>query len=186
MTEVYTTIEAIYYLLKHIIKADTLKIVKLLYLADKYHLMKYSRTITNDEYYAMGHGTVGSLVKDVLCINEVVLYENEIQYAQKLFHKIDKYNYIANKDIIINLDYLSETDIEALDFIIQKFGNLSTGELIDYTHKLPEWKKHEKSLNDGLRREKIETNDLFLLINNDFELSREHIEESRTIYSGQY
>lgn len=53
-------IEAIYYILSKLGKMDKLKLLKLVYLADKYHLIYYGRTITNDDYYAMKHGPIAS------------------------------------------------------------------------------------------------------------------------------
>jgi len=46
-----TVAQTIYYILKKIGPTDKKKIFLLLYLADKYHLAKYGRTITGDEYF---------------------------------------------------------------------------------------------------------------------------------------
>jgi len=55
-----SVIETIIYILRKIKKADKIKIIKLVYLANKYHLAKYGRTITGDDYYAIEHGPVGT------------------------------------------------------------------------------------------------------------------------------
>ena len=77
MIETSKIIEALHYILHKIKIADKIKIIKLIYLADKYHLVRYGRTITNDDYYAMEYGPVGSTVKDVLEFDEFTLSHNE-------------------------------------------------------------------------------------------------------------
>jgi len=44
---------------------NRMKAIKLVYLADRYHLRKYCRLITNDIYFAMDNGPVASGVKDI-------------------------------------------------------------------------------------------------------------------------
>jgi hypothetical protein len=44
---------------------NKMKAIKLIYFADRYHLRKYGRPITNDEYLAMDYGLVSSGVKDI-------------------------------------------------------------------------------------------------------------------------
>ena len=44
---------------------NKMKALKLVYLADRYHLRKYGRLITNDVYFAMPYGAVASGVKDI-------------------------------------------------------------------------------------------------------------------------
>ena len=44
---------------------EKLKLIKLVYLADRFHLRKYGRPIMNDTYLAMPLGPVGSSVKDI-------------------------------------------------------------------------------------------------------------------------
>ena len=57
-------------LAKHrVSKLDKLKAVKLLYLADKYHLLKYGRPIINDTYVHLDNGPVPSKALDI--INDV-------------------------------------------------------------------------------------------------------------------
>ena len=59
-------LQAVYYLSTKLGTIDKLHAIKYFYFADKYHLMKYSRMITNDTYYAMKMGPVASNVKNIL------------------------------------------------------------------------------------------------------------------------
>jgi len=186
MAEAFAAIEAIHYVLTKSGKEEKLKIVKLIYLADKYHLLRWGRTITNDDYYAMEHGTVGSLTLNVLCFDDLYLSTDELEFALRLLKKVGKHELSTKNEMAIDYEYLSETDKEAIDFIYKIFGNYDKYWLRDYTHRLSEWQKHEESLNAGSKREKIDINDLFNLSNDDFNINPEHVEDAKAIYFGQY
>ena len=66
MNKITAIIESLCYLLVKLKKADKIHLIKLMYLADKYHLMNYGRTITGDEYFAFPKGPGGSKTMDVL------------------------------------------------------------------------------------------------------------------------
>ena len=189
MVDTSTIIESIYYLLKNVGKSDKIKIVKLLYLADKYHLIKYGRTITNDEYWAMYHGPVGSNTKDVLEFDDMSLSDNEAEYASLLLCQVDKTSFEVNPSANPDkFNYLSETDIEALNFVIDKFGSMNTWDIRDFSHKYPEWKQYEELFeNHETKRERILTEELISTVEGDgFEFSPEQLEEAKKITLGAY
>jgi uncharacterized phage-associated protein len=186
MIESSKIIQAFCYLLSKIKKADKLKLIKLLYLADKYHILRYARTITNDEYWAMDYGPVGSTAKDILGFDAELL-SKEFKYAQKMLKKVDQHNFtLGTRCTIKELDKLSETDIEALDFVSDHFGSLSSKELIKLTHRYPEWAQYKDSFkNQMTKREKIESKELLSVLPSDIlAVSKEHLEESAKIFSG--
>ncbi|MGR3179465.1 MAG: Panacea domain-containing protein [Candidatus Anammoxibacter sp.] len=183
-----STIESIYYLLKKIGNSgiEKLKLVKLIYLADKYHLIRYGRTITNDKYYAMKDGPAGTTVKDVLGLEQDYLSVTGYDYALRLL-KIDGKKLKA-LDVEIDFEMLSETDIEALDFIIDKFSHMSATALRNYTHRYPEWNQHESQFkNANTKREELDTEELLSQLEDDpLGMPEDHVEESRNILTGIY
>ena len=185
-----TVADTIYYILKKIGKADKLKIIKLIYLADKYHLIKYGRTITGDDYYAMEKGPVGTTAKDLLTFEEEDVFSPTARaYIKKLIEQTGKKHTYRVRDVNVELDTLSETDREILDFVVEKFGDMTTGELIDYVHRYPEWKKYENSFKNKLiRRGKIGIEELLSILDDDSDLkvTPEHIKESKKILTGQF
>lgn len=187
MIETSTIIEAIYYILKKIKKADKIKLVKLIYLSDKYHLIRYGRTITNDDYYAMEHGPVGTTVKDVLSLDPFCLSRNGYKYAARLLKQEDDHNFTANPNVRVSFDMLSETDMEALDFIVEQFGKMGPWKLRDYTHQYPEWYKYQDLFENKLtRRERIEPTELLSTLKDDpLKMPRKHIKESEKILTGK-
>src|SRR4030042_860609 len=61
---------------------NKMKALKLVYLADRYHLRKYGRLITNDVYFAMNYGAVPSSAKDIAEGSEF-LGEMEKEYSSR-------------------------------------------------------------------------------------------------------
>ncbi len=188
MIETSTIIEALYYILSKIKKADKIKLVKLIYLADKYHLIRYGRTITNDDYYAMEHGPVGTTIKDVLSFDSFGLAKQGVKYASRLLEKSDEKHFTANPSARVSFDMLSDTDKEALDFVVEEFGRMSSWKLRDYTHQYPEWYQYEDMFKSKrTKRERIETKELLSTLQDDpLKMPRNHVKESEKILTGKF
>ncbi len=122
---------------------NKMKAIKLVFFADRYHLRKYGRPITNDEYYAMERGPVNSGVKDIAEMSDF-LGEREREYASKFIAPLDRYNVRSLAGVEAGV--FSQTDLEALEFAWETFGNRDQWELAEITHNYPEWKKHECEL----------------------------------------
>jgi len=185
MIEAATIVESLHYILSKIKKAGKIKLIKLIYLADKYHLLRYGRTVTNDDYYAMERGPVGTTVKDVLSFDKEMLAK-DYKFVSKLIGKAGE-DYIAIPATHLHYDHLSDTDREALDFVIEKFGKKTGAQLTTYTHKYPEWAQHEHLFHGkSIRRMRIEPEELLSVIDDCFGVSPEHLEESRKMVTGVF
>ncbi len=122
---------------------NKLKALKLIFFADRYHVRKYGRPVTGDEYLAMQYGPVASSVKDIAEMSSF-LDPKVASYAK---HFVSPINKLAFRSVAaVDTDQLSESDIEALDFAWSKFGAISKYELAELTHEYPEWKRHESAL----------------------------------------
>jgi uncharacterized phage-associated protein len=122
---------------------NKMKAIKLVFFADRYHLRKYGRPITNDEYFAMDFGPVPSGSKDIAELSGF-LSESEMKYASEFIEMTDRYTYKSISPA--NRKVFSQTDLDALSFAWDKFGQFDQYQLADITHDLPEWKKHENGL----------------------------------------
>lgn len=186
MNEVLVIVEALCYLLSRLKRADKIHLVKLMYLADKYHVMNYGRTISHDSFFAFENGPAGSQTTDVLEFDGYVLREH-LDYAKKLIKKGEGYQYLPNEACSLDsFDMLSESDIDALDFVIDNFGKMDQWEVVRYTHKLKEWKQFKDLFDTGkTRSEPIRTEDLLLPVNDKyFRITEEHLKESYEILTG--
>lgn len=124
-------------------KINKLKALKLIHLADRYHLRKYGRLVTNDIYFAMNYGPVPSGVKDIAEGSEF-LGDKEQEYSSQYITVIDQYTLESVNPV--DGSVFSDSDIEALDFAWEKFGHLNQFNLAKLTHKYPEWKRHKEAL----------------------------------------
>jgi len=132
------------------------KIVKLLYIADRYSFRKNLYTVSRDDYFIMSNGPVGSLIADVTKQSDIELTPKELIYVENTI-KLDCKNKLSSK-VDLYKD-LTSSNIEALDFAKENFGHLTKDELITLTHKMPEWTTHEYKLTPSVRRIKISDHD---------------------------
>jgi len=171
-------------------KINRLKALKLIYLADRYHLRKYGRLITNDTYFAMDNGPVASGVKDIAEESDYMGREAQ-NYASNYIASFSVYDFISKKPT--EKVEFSKSDIEALNYAWDKFGGLDEWGIVDLTHKYPDWFKHELSLK-LLDRVQMDLNDFFddpicpvdkcfELTDEDKEIRREQLEEMLYIES---
>jgi hypothetical protein len=117
---------------------NKMKALKLIWLADRYHLRKYGRTITGDKYVAMAYGTVPSTVKDII-EGRRGLHTNEITLA-------GTHEYRANASP--DLDNLSDSDQEAMDLIIDTYFGQDQFDLSMLSHDFPEWLRYKDQLRE--------------------------------------
>ena len=129
-------------------KINKMKALKLVYFADRYHLRKYGRLISNDIYFAMNYGPVPSSAKDIAEGSEF-LGDKEREYALKYIDALDRFNIRSVTGV--DDDIFSESDREALEYAWENFGDNDQFQHAELTHHYPEWKKHEKSLDVGSR-----------------------------------
>jgi len=126
---------------------NKLKVIKLIYFADRYHIRKYGRPVIGDSYWAMKLGAVPSDTLNTANLSEDL--ENDcLKYAKEfLSHpKGDK----KKKHIISNgpvdLKVFSQTDLEALETAFKEFGDKDQFELAEHSHEYPEWYKHKREI----------------------------------------
>jgi uncharacterized phage-associated protein len=129
-------------------KLTKLKALKLVYFADRYHLRKFGRLLTNDEYFAMDYGPVPSGVKDLAEMNGMFLGKQEQEYAQK-FIKAAKDKNLLQSAADVDQNVLSASEREALDFAWDAFGRFAPITLSKLTHHYPEWKRHKAAFESG-------------------------------------
>lgn len=125
---------------------NKMKALKLIYFADRYHLRKYSRPITNDTYFALPYGPVASASRNVLEDGDE--YQTpESSYKQQFVQVTDKYSYKSIHDV--KQDVFSQSDQEALSYAWKTYSHKDHFALADETHLFPEWSKHEAALKSG-------------------------------------
>ena len=133
-----------------------LKAAKLLYFADKYHVIHYGRPITGDIYIHQDYGPIPSKSLDIM--NEV-LYDRDTGFIEEEMSNRNKVQefisvkrgffrhrypiFVSIKEPALNC--LSETELEAVRETIKRYGKYSPGKLVDLTHKEAAWQNTQKN-----------------------------------------
>lgn len=114
-----------------------LKLMKIMYLADRESMKRYGRPITNDRLVSMDHGPVLSTTLNYIN-GYTVSHEDgwDSWISDKSNHMVSliRDNFDRN-----DLTELSDSDIEILNDVWSEFGAMSRWDLVDYTHTLKEW-----------------------------------------------
>lgn len=114
------------------------QICKLLYFADKEHLLRYGRTITGDRYNALPQGHVPSAGLDVMNGRVRHVGAGPVE-ALRRYGKLN--GWIFEVSHHPDMKVFSRSDREILDRIIQELGHLSAKQLEGLSHKEPSYKK---------------------------------------------
>lgn len=149
-----TIVQCIAYICQNVSELTDIKAYKLIWLADRLHLRLYGKTITGDIYFAMSRGPVPSLAKTL------VNYSCKYPYMSECLTIKDKR--ITLKQIPGEYDYLSETEKNVLDKIIETFGACDENRISDFSHLSPEWMRCQPRIKAGEKRVPIDTADFFM------------------------
>ncbi len=114
-----------------------IKLIKLLYLADRRAFVETGHPITGDRLVSMKNGPVLSHILDLI--------RQTAGRGPSVWHE-----YVSDPDAHAVMavcpveldeadDELSEYERALLDAVFQEFGRTDEWDLVDYTHTLPEW-----------------------------------------------
>jgi len=128
-------IQAILYILQQMGgKCDMHKCNKILYFADNRHLSKWGHSITGDSYIAMEYGAVPSRIYDLMKAvrGDSYFSESATEIREGKFH------FVNNKDMEMisapDMDWLSDSEKEALDESIAYFRDMSFDQVSSASH----------------------------------------------------
>ncbi len=124
-------IAAMVYLVHRAGSIGKVKLMKLLYLADRDHFLRHGAPITGDDQYAMPHGPVPSASLNAL--------NGDVRGAERVFKflHVDDYTVMA-KAPLSSID-LTDDETATLDEVFDQYGAITTWALVDLTHELPEY-----------------------------------------------
>ncbi len=132
-------------------EANYMRIMKLIYFAERFHIRKYMRPIANDDLVAMKKGMVGSYWLNILRgILQSTFFDSD---------KVSKAR-IRNGVNINEEEVLSRSEIDAIDFAINNFGKYDENELVNIIHEYPEWLQYKGAIERIGGAYRIELNSL--------------------------
>lgn len=114
-----------------------LKLMKLLYLADRTSMERYDEPMTDDAWVSMDKGPVLSNVLELMQGASTSGEWNRWVGEAPVQYEVSLAAQACERD---TFDELSDADIEILDQVWEEFGQMTRWQLVDYTHKnCPEW-----------------------------------------------
>lgn len=113
-----------------------LALMKLLYLIDREALLRFGRPITGDAVFAMKQGPVLSAVFDRVSQKK---QHRRPSAWHNFIPRPAPYVYTVRFSGVPERGALSEAEVALIDEIYAKYRNFSEEELVELTHKLPEW-----------------------------------------------
>ncbi|WP_176722322.1 Panacea domain-containing protein [Candidatus Thiosymbion oneisti] len=122
-----------------------LKLMKLLYLADREAMDRYGAPISGDLLVAMPHGPALS--------NTLNHMDGDVEsspggWTDWISDQADYELMLRNPVSVEDLDELSEAELDVLDAVWEQFGSMGRWALRDYTHThCPEWEDPRGSSN---------------------------------------
>jgi len=136
------TLAAITYLAsKEIPELTKYKLCKLLFLADKLHLVRYGRVITGDKYCAITFGPVPSATLNLLTsVIDDRLWTDEARALGAAVELDRHYEHPRFKATGFDATQLSQSDVMALDKVVAEYGHMGFGELKAITHSIYAYK----------------------------------------------
>jgi uncharacterized phage-associated protein len=119
---------------------NVVKLIKLIYLADRTFMGEYEEPMLMDRFVSMRLGPVDSRTYE--CVNEGAEGWDEF-ISDRADHKVGVANNALSEEA---LDELSDADLEVLTQTWDKFGHMNQWELVKYTHdNCPEWEDPDGS-----------------------------------------
>lgn len=127
-----------------------LKAAKLLYFADKLHLLRYGRPIVGDTYYCLDYGPVPTASLNIIndLINPVQIRLRGKPLESPVRQTVARYVIVTRqgrhprleaRKPAAGLDALTKSEREALEETANQYGKLPIGKLVELTHQERPW-----------------------------------------------
>ena len=114
---------------------------KILFFADREHLLDYGRPITGDRYVAMEHGPVPSAIRDILKADSDSPDDLLAQLHNRVVIEHDENRQKVFSKGTAEYPHLSGSDREYLEAATHKYGAMGFGELKRVSHADPAYEE---------------------------------------------
>ncbi|MBC7220651.1 SocA family protein [Candidatus Bipolaricaulota bacterium] len=120
-------------------RMNYLKLIKLMYIADREALRQWGHPLTGDAYFSLPHGPVVSRIKDLIT-DDPEFSGGKVWTS--CIHRLDRdVEAVAEGP----MDSLSSAERELLDRVFASYGSYTPWQLVELTHTFPEWRDPQGS-----------------------------------------
>ena len=118
-----------------------MKLIKLMYLADRTALLRWERPITGDDYFSLKHGPILSTTLSMISDGHSPLANSFwFEYIKK------QGDYEVSLTQSCSPDDLSQAELEVIDEVFSQYGSYDKWDLVHHLHNtLPEWRDPGRS-----------------------------------------
>ena len=113
-----------------------LKLMKLMYLADREAYNRFGRSISGDRAVSMPHGPVLSQTLNLMDGDVESVPGGWCSWISDKENNELSLNRVVDRKV---LNELSNAEIEILDHVYSQYGHLGKWQIRDFSHTLPEW-----------------------------------------------
>ncbi len=122
------------------------KLMKLFYFLDFMHVKKYGAPVTYDTYVNLEHGPIPSAIKNLVdtasddvdnsILSDIMEFETR-EVSKGIMYRVVPTREFTEKD----KGYFSESELDILNKVCERFGNSNTKFIEDASHKESPWSK---------------------------------------------
>lgn len=120
-------------------RTDFWWIIKMLYLVDREAFIRWERPVTNDFYESLPYGPVG------MSIYNIIKKNISSPFWKRFIVTLPKESEVMLNGTPAPIKKLSKAEVDLITEVFKEFGSLDGGQLVEYTHTLPEWKDPQKT-----------------------------------------
>lgn len=122
---------------------DYIKLFKILYFAQRQHLVTYGRTIIDDTFQARPYGPISGFIRKGLKLIELShdLPDDFKQFGEDICVQQQEKCQLIVSDSKPDMDELSGSEIKCLDIYINEFRDMDSKEVSSLSHEDAAWKK---------------------------------------------
>ena len=131
-----------------------MKLIKLLYIADREALFTNGVRLTTDRHFSMKKGPVCSRILSM--IKTDLLFDESRTFA-KTFKLAEDYAIALKEDRPTDFKELSRHEKQILESVLERYGHMTQWKLVDVVHTFAEWKEPTE---DGPRSTPIDPIDI--------------------------
>jgi uncharacterized phage-associated protein len=144
--------QALAFLATSVRDLSKLKAAKLLYFADKQHLLQHGRPIIGDRYFCLDYGPVPTaslnIINDLISPVRLRIAGKELKSPMR--HAVEQFVVVSRESgqprlearkSIDELDALTASERDVLSEVVKKYGKLTAGKLVTLTHREHSWRR---------------------------------------------